>query len=50
MHYFLYRYHIPNVNQEQINYLNRLISPKETEEVIKNLPSKKKKKKKPKMI
>jgi hypothetical protein len=29
------------LNQEQINYLNSSISPKEIEEVIKNLPTKK---------
>jgi hypothetical protein len=33
------RYHIPKLNQEQVNYLNRTISPKEIE-VIKNLPTK----------
>ena len=39
---FLDRYHIPKLNQEQVNYLNRPISHKEIEEVIKNLPTKKK--------
>ena len=38
---FLNRYHIPKLNQEQVNYLNRPISDKEIEEVIKTLPSKK---------
>jgi hypothetical protein len=38
---FLDRYHIPKLNQEQVNYLNRSISYKEIEEVIKNLPTKK---------
>ena len=38
---FLDRYHIPKLNQEQVNYLNRPISHKEIEEVIKNLPTKK---------
>jgi hypothetical protein len=38
---FLDRYHIPKLNQEQVNYLNRPISPKEVEEVIENLPIKK---------
>ena len=38
---FLDRYHIPKLNQEQVNYLNRPISPKEIEEVIKYLPIKK---------
>jgi hypothetical protein len=39
---FLDRYHIPKLNQEQENYLNRLRAHKEIEEIIK------KKKKKPK--
>ena len=39
---FLDRCHIPKLNQEQVNYLNRSISHKEVEEVIKNLPTKKK--------
>ena len=34
---FLDRYLIPKLNQEQVNYLNRPISDKEIEEVIKNL-------------
>jgi hypothetical protein len=38
---FLDRYHIPKLNQEQVNCLNRPISPKETE-VIKYLPTPKK--------
>jgi hypothetical protein len=38
---FLERYHIPKLNQEQVNYLNRPILHKEIEEVIKNLPTKK---------
>ena len=38
---FLDRYHIL-LNQEQVNYLNRPISPKEIEEVIRNLPTKNK--------
>jgi hypothetical protein len=37
---FLDRYHIPKLNQEQVNYLNRIISYKEIEEVIKYLPTK----------
>jgi hypothetical protein len=37
---FLDRYHIPNLNQDQVNYLKRPISHKEIE-VIKNLPTKK---------
>jgi hypothetical protein len=35
---FLDRYHIPKLNQEQVNYLNRPISPKEIEEIIKIPP------------
>jgi hypothetical protein len=38
---FLDRYDIPKLNQEQINYLNRPTLHKEIEEVIKNLPTKK---------
>jgi len=37
---FLDRYHIPKLNHEQVNYLNRSISHKEIE-VIKTLPTKK---------
>ena len=36
---FLNRYHIPKLNQEQVNYLNRPISQKEVEEVIKSCPT-----------
>ena len=36
---FLARYHISNLNQEQINYLNRPIFCKEIEEVIKKKKS-----------
>jgi hypothetical protein len=36
----LIRYHISTLNEEQINYLNRPIFPKEIKEVIKNLPTK----------
>jgi hypothetical protein len=35
------RYHIPKLNQDQINYLNSPISPKEIEVLIKSLPKKK---------
>jgi hypothetical protein len=35
------RCHIPKLNQEYINYLNRPLAQKEIEEVIKNLPTKK---------
>ena len=38
---FLDRYHIPKLNQDQINNLNRPITPKEIEAVIKSLPTKK---------
>ena len=37
---FLDRCHIPKSNQEQVNYLNRPISHKEMEDVIKILPTK----------
>ena len=32
---------MPKLNQEQVNYLNRVISHKGAQEVIKNLPTKK---------
>jgi hypothetical protein len=38
---FLDRYHIPMLNQVQINYVNSPITPKEIEAVIKSLPTKK---------
>jgi hypothetical protein len=38
---FIDRYHIPKLNQEQVNYLNSAICPKEIEDIIKNLPAKK---------
>ena len=38
---FLDRYHIPKLNQEYINYLNRPLAQKEIEEVIKTLPNNK---------
>jgi hypothetical protein len=34
------RYHVPKLNQGQINDLNSLISPKEIEAVINSLPTK----------
>ena len=37
---FLDKYHIPKLNQEQTNNLNRPITPKEIEIVIKSLPTK----------
>jgi hypothetical protein len=37
---FLDRYHIPKLNQELVNYLNRSISHKEIED-IRNLPTRK---------
>jgi hypothetical protein len=37
---FLDKYHIPTLNQEQVNYLNRSTSHMEIEEIIKNLPTK----------
>ena len=39
--FFKERYHIPKLNQEQVNYLNRPTSPKEVEKDIKNFPTKK---------
>jgi len=36
---FLDRYQVPKLNQEQINHLNKLITPKEIETVIKNHPT-----------
>jgi hypothetical protein len=41
---FLDRYQITKLNQDQINHLNSTITPEEIEEVIKSLPTKKKKK------
>ncbi|KAL6042422.1 hypothetical protein STEG23_017316 [Scotinomys teguina] len=38
---FLDRYHIPKLDQDQINNLNRPITPEEIETVIKSLPTKK---------
>jgi hypothetical protein len=40
---FLDRYHVPKLNQDQVNDLNSPISPKEIEAVINSLPTKKKK-------
>jgi hypothetical protein len=34
---FFYRYHLPNINQDEANYLSRFITPKEMEAVIKSL-------------
>jgi hypothetical protein len=41
MQNFLDSYHVPNLNQNQINDLNSPISPKETETVINTLSTKK---------
>ncbi|KAL6060464.1 hypothetical protein STEG23_022672, partial [Scotinomys teguina] len=41
MEKFLDRYHIPNLDQDQIDNLNRPITPEEIETVIKSLPTKK---------
>jgi hypothetical protein len=38
---FLDRYQVPKLNQDQVNYLNSPISPKEIEAVINSLPAKK---------
>jgi hypothetical protein len=40
---FLDRYHVPKLNQDQVNDLNNPIFPKEVEAVINSLPTKKKK-------
>jgi hypothetical protein len=45
---FLNSYHVPKLNQDQINEPNSPISPKEIEAVINSLQTKKKKKKKKK--
>jgi hypothetical protein len=37
---FLNRYDIPKLNQDQVNYLNISIAPKELETIIKHLPTK----------
>jgi hypothetical protein len=42
------RYQVPNLNQDQIDDLNSVISPKEIEAVINSLKKKKKEKKKEK--
>jgi hypothetical protein len=39
---FLDRYQIQKLNQDQINHINCLITPKEIEAVIKSLPTKNK--------
>ena len=41
MHNFLDKYHLPKLNQDQINKLNRTITAEEIETVIKSLPTKK---------
>ena len=41
MNGFLDRCHLSKLNQEQVNYLNSLISHKKIDDVIKNLPTKK---------
>ena len=38
---FLDKYYLPKLNQEQISKLNRTITAKEIETVIKSLPTKK---------
>jgi len=37
------RYHLPKLNQDQVNNLNHTITPKEIEAAIKSLKKKKKK-------
>ena len=39
--FFLDKYHIPKLNQDQVNNLNRPVSREELEAVFKNLPTKK---------
>jgi hypothetical protein len=41
MNNFLDRYQVSKLNQDQINYLNGPITPKEIEAIIKSLPTKK---------
>ena len=41
MDWFLDKYHLPKLNQDQVNNLNRPVSSEELEAVIKNLPTKK---------
>jgi hypothetical protein len=48
MENFLDRYQISKLNQDQISHLNSSITPKETETVIKSLPTKNKNKTKTK--
>jgi hypothetical protein len=38
---FLDKFQVPKLNQDQINYLNSPISPKEIDTVINTLPTKK---------
>jgi hypothetical protein len=47
---FLDRCHIPKLNQEQVNYLNRPIPHKEVDEVIKKKKTQQKKKPKARWI
>ena len=42
MHKFIERYNLPSLNQEEIENMNRPITSNEIENVIKNLPTKKK--------
>ena len=41
MDIFLDKYHIPKLNQEQLNNLSRPVSREDLEAVMKNLPTKK---------
>ena len=41
MDWFLDKYRLPKLNQDQVNNLNRPVSREELEAVIKNLPTKK---------
>ena len=39
MNNFLDRYQIPKLNQDQVNYISKLIMPNEIEALIKSLPT-----------
>ena len=41
MDQFIEKYNFPKLNQEEIEYLNRLITSREMETVIRNLPANK---------
>ena len=39
--FLINKYHLPELNQDQINALNRPVTPKEIEAIIKSFPNKK---------